>query len=65
VPKVPKTPVALALAAYKAWTKLPPARRKQVLELARKHGPSVAEQARRHGPKVVQAASKLRRTNRG
>jgi hypothetical protein len=65
VPAVPKSPIALVLALYRVWSKLPPSRREQMLDLARKHGPSVAAQARRHGPSVVRAASKVRRPGRG
>ena len=35
-------PVALALAAWDVWRKLPPQQRQQLLALARKHGPTVA-----------------------
>jgi hypothetical protein len=62
--RVPKNPVAVAFALYKAWSKLPPARRRQVLELARRHGPAVAARARRHGPGIVRAAAKARRAGR-
>jgi hypothetical protein len=42
---VRKTPIALALALQQAWKKLPPKQRRQVLEAARKHGPTVAGKA--------------------
>ncbi|MBM3676524.1 MAG: hypothetical protein FJW96_01375 [Actinobacteria bacterium] len=64
MPPVPKSPIAVAFALYKMWSKLPPAQRKQMLELAKKHGPAVAAQARRHGPSMVRAASKVKRTTR-
>jgi hypothetical protein len=35
-------PLGIALTAYDVWRRLPPRQRKQVLELARKHGPRVA-----------------------
>jgi hypothetical protein len=35
-------PLGLALTAYDVWRRLPPRQRKQVLDLARKHGPRVA-----------------------
>lgn len=35
-------PVGLALTAWDVWRRLPPKQRKQVLNLARKHGPKVA-----------------------
>jgi hypothetical protein len=47
-------PVGLAIALYDVWRRLPPKQRKQVLTLARKHGPKAAA-------KVMQ----VRRTMRG
>ena len=35
-------PVGLALAVYDVWRRLPPKQRQQVLQLARKHGPTAA-----------------------
>jgi hypothetical protein len=35
-------PLGLALTLYDVWRRLPPRQRKQVLALARKHGPKVA-----------------------
>jgi hypothetical protein len=35
-------PLGLALTAWDLWRRLPPRQRKQVLDLARKHGPKVA-----------------------
>jgi hypothetical protein len=35
-------PIGLALTLYDVWRRLPPKQRKQVLELARKHGPKAA-----------------------
>ena len=35
-------PVGLAIALYDIWRRLPPKQQKQVLTLARKHGPKVA-----------------------
>ena len=43
-------PLGVALTAYDIWKRLPPKQRKQMLNLARKHGPKVAArvmQARR------------------
>jgi TRAP-type C4-dicarboxylate transport system substrate-binding protein len=43
-------PVGVVLTAYDIWKRLPPKQRKQMLDLARKHGPRVATrimQARR------------------
>jgi hypothetical protein len=36
-------PVGLALALYDVWRRLPPRQRKQLMQLARKHGPTVAK----------------------
>ncbi len=38
-------PLGLALTAYDIYRRLPPKQRKQVLDLARKHGPRVASNA--------------------
>ena len=35
-------PVGLAITLYDVWRRLPPKQRKQVLSLARKHGPKAA-----------------------
>jgi hypothetical protein len=40
-------PLGLALTAYDLYRRLPPKQRKQVLDLARKHGPKVASNALR------------------
>jgi hypothetical protein len=42
--KLRPTPWALAVAAWDLWRRLPPKQRKQVIGLARKHGPKVAKQ---------------------
>jgi hypothetical protein len=47
-------PVGVAIALYDVWRRLPPKQRKQVLKLARKHGPKAAA-------KVIE----FRRTMRG
>jgi hypothetical protein len=36
------TPLSIALTAWDLWRRLPPRQRKQMLDLARKHGPTVA-----------------------
>ena len=46
-------PVGLAIALYDVWRRLPPRQRKQVLKLARKHGPTAAA-------KLLQARRTLR-----
>jgi hypothetical protein len=35
-------PIGIALTAWDLWRRLPPKQRKQVVNLARKHGPKVA-----------------------
>jgi hypothetical protein len=35
-------PVGLALTAWDIWRRLPPKQRKQIVNIARKHGPKVA-----------------------
>jgi hypothetical protein len=47
MPKLPRRAGALGLVltAYDAWKKLPPERRKKVVEQVRKHGPQVAKEA--------------------
>jgi hypothetical protein len=46
VPKLPLTrrlgPVGIVLTAWDIWRRLPPKQRKQILNIARKHGPKVA-----------------------
>jgi hypothetical protein len=39
------TPVGLALTAFEVWRRLPPAQRRQVVNVARKHGPRAAAAA--------------------
>jgi hypothetical protein len=38
-------PVGVAIALYDVWRRLPPKQRRQVLKLARKHGPKAAAKA--------------------
>jgi hypothetical protein len=35
-------PLGLALTAYDVWRRLPPNQRRQILDVARKHGPRTA-----------------------
>ena len=44
-PRFRPGPLALAFALADVWRRLTPKQRKQVLELARKHGPTVARRA--------------------
>jgi hypothetical protein len=46
-------PLGIALTAWDLWRRLPPKQRKQVLNVALKHGPKVAT-------KVMQARAKVR-----
>ena len=46
-------PVGLALTAWDIWRRLPPKQRKQVLNVARKHGPKFAS-------KVLKASARAR-----
>jgi hypothetical protein len=39
------TPWALTIAAWDIWRRLPAAQRRQLLQLARKHGPKLAARA--------------------
>ena len=50
-------PIGLALTAWDIWRRLPPKQRKQVLNIARKHGPKVAA-------RVMQARSRGRARQR-
>jgi hypothetical protein len=42
VGKARPVPLVVALTLYDVWRRLPPKQRKQLLVLARKHGPTVA-----------------------
>lgn len=48
-------PVGLALTLYDLWRRLPPAQRKQLVDMTRKHGPRIAAKAmkarQRRGPR--------------
>ncbi len=46
-------PLGIALTAWDIWRRLPPAQRKQVLNIARIHGPKVAA-------RVLEASSRMR-----
>jgi hypothetical protein len=50
-------PVGLALTAWDIWRRLPPKQRKQVISIARKHGPKVAA-------KVLEARARVRNRRR-
>jgi hypothetical protein len=46
-------PLGLALTAWDLWRRLPPRQRKQIVNIARKHGPKVAA-------RVMQARARAR-----
>ena len=45
MPRARLGPVAVVLAVYDVWRRLPAAQRRQVLDVTRKHGPRLASQA--------------------
>jgi hypothetical protein len=53
-------PLGLALTAWDIWRRLPPRQRKQILNIARKHGPRVAARVLR----AAQTARAARAANR-
>jgi hypothetical protein len=50
-------PLGLALTAWDLWRRLPPKQRKQIINVARKHGPKVAA-------RVMQARARARSRRR-
>jgi hypothetical protein len=42
-------PLGIALTAWDIWRRLPPRQRKQIVNIARKHGPKVAARVMRAG----------------
>jgi hypothetical protein len=50
-------PVGIALTAWDLWRRLPPRQRRQILNIARKHGPKVAA-------RVMQARAGVRSRRR-
>jgi hypothetical protein len=50
-------PVGIALTAWDIWRRLPPKQRKQVISIARKHGPKVAA-------RVLEARARVRNRRR-
>jgi hypothetical protein len=61
MPRIPKSPVAVAWVLYRAWRQLPPKQRQQVFDMALKHGPIVASKAAAASKK---AASTVRKSAR-
>jgi hypothetical protein len=41
----PVGPIGIALTAWDIWRRIPPRQRRQMLDLARKHGPRIASRA--------------------
>jgi hypothetical protein len=50
-------PIGLALTAWDIWRRLPPKQRRQIVNIARKHGPKVAS-------RVLQARARARARRR-
>ena len=50
-------PLSLALTAWDIWRRLPPRQRRQIINIARKHGPKVAA-------RVLQAGARARAARR-
>jgi hypothetical protein len=42
MPRIPKSPLALAFFLFRLWRRLPPAQRRMVVRLAWAHGPRIA-----------------------
>jgi hypothetical protein len=45
-------PLGLALTAWDIWRRLPPRQRKQIINIARRHGPKVAARVLRAGARA-------------
>ena len=45
-------PISLALTAWDIWRRLPPRQRRQIIDIARKHGPKVAARVLRAGARA-------------
>jgi hypothetical protein len=45
MPRLRPGPIGIAVTLWDVWRRLPPKQRKQVLNLARKHGPKAASKA--------------------
>ncbi|HMI29400.1 MAG TPA: hypothetical protein VK490_06800 [Gaiellaceae bacterium] len=50
-------PIGIALTAWDIWRRLPPRQRRQIINIARKHGPKVAA-------RVMEARSRARTARR-
>jgi hypothetical protein len=54
-----RTPVGVALVAWRVWKRLPPPARRRALEAARSHGMRLAV---RHGPKLAVYVAQRKRS---
>jgi len=54
-------PLGLALTAWDIWRRLPPRQRKQIINIARKHGPKVAARVLRTAARAREARAARRR----
>jgi hypothetical protein len=54
-------PVALALTAWDIWRRLPPRQRKQLINVARTHGPRIAARAMHAGARAREARAARKR----
>jgi hypothetical protein len=63
VPKVTRKigPVGVALTAWDIWRRLPPRQRKQLIGIARRHGPRVAARVLRTGARAREMRASRRR----
>jgi hypothetical protein len=63
VPKVTRKigPVGVALTAWDIWRRLPPRQRKQLIGIARRHGPRVAARVLRAGARAREMRASRRR----
>lgn len=50
-----RSPVGVAIVAWRVWQRLPPGARRQVLQVARTHGARVATT---HGPRLASLIAK-------
>jgi hypothetical protein len=63
VPKVTRKmgPVGVALTAWDIWRRLPPRQRKQLINIARRHGPRMAARVLRAGARARELRADRRR----
>lgn len=63
MPKVTRKvgPLGLALTAWDIWRRLPPRQRKQLIDIARRHGPRMAARALRAGARAREMRATRRR----